>query len=57
MEINNLKEVYFDQYCKTCVHKDCAEAEDPCHECLNNCVNTNSHKPVRYVKKGDIYVK
>lgn len=50
-EINNLKEVYFDQYCKTCVHKDCAEAEDPCHECLNNCVNVNSHKPVRYIKK------
>ena len=50
MEINNLKEVYYDQYCKTCRHKECAEAEDPCHECLTECVNVNSHKPVRWEK-------
>lgn len=44
------KEVYFDQYCKTCVNKDLDEHEDPCHECLNNPSNVDSHKPVYYEK-------
>lgn len=46
------KEVYFDQYCKTCVSKDVKEHEDPCHDCLNHPSNTDSHKPVRYVSDG-----
>lgn len=45
------KEVYFDQYCKTCAHKDIPESEDPCHECLNNPVNLYSHKPTEW--KGE----
>ena len=47
------KEVYFDQYCKTCVSKDVKENEEPCYECLDNPVNSYSHKPVKYVKKED----
>lgn len=42
------KEVYFDQYCKTCKHKKVEESEDPCHDCLNEPVNLNSHKPVKW---------
>ena len=49
--IDGLKEVYFDQYCKTCQHKDVDESEDPCDECLNEPVNSYSHKPVNYEEK------
>ena len=46
------KEVYFDQYCKTCEYKDLAESEDPCYDCLHEAVNFESHKPVNYKEKG-----
>ena len=45
------KEVYFDQYCKTCEHKDSPESEDPCYECLDEPVTYESHKPVKYKEK------
>lgn len=48
---DSYKEVYFDQYCKTCVSKDKKEYEDPCDECLSEPVNLYSHKPVNY-KEG-----
>lgn len=51
MNKNDLKEVYFDQYCKTCKYCEVNEAEDPCDECLSNPVNTYSHKPVNYENK------
>lgn len=48
---DGFKEVYFNQYCKTCVHKDLKETEDPCTECLDEPVNLESHKPVRWEEK------
>lgn len=45
------KEVYFQQYCKICKHELEDEAEDTCHECLQNPTNINSHKPVKYEEK------
>lgn len=45
------KEVYFDN-CKTCEHCDLKETEDPCFECLNEAVNANSHKPVKWKEKN-----
>ena len=48
---SELKEVYFDQYCKTCEHKDLKESESPCDECLSEPMNTNSHKPVKYIER------
>ena len=42
------KEVYFNQYCPKCKHKDVPETEDPCNECLTEPVNEYSHKPVRF---------
>lgn len=47
MEIRE-KIVEFDKYCKTCEYKDSKDHLDPCHECLNNPVNTDSRKPVNY---------
>lgn len=48
-----LKEIYFYQYCPTCLYKDKTEADDPCWDCLNEPVNEDSHKPVKYKKKED----
>lgn len=45
------KEVFFDQYCKTCEHRDLAESEDPCYDCLEEPTNLESHKPVNYKEK------
>ena len=36
------------EYCKTCEHFKEKDFLDPCHECLNNPVNTNSQRPVNY---------
>ena len=51
MDINEQKEVYFDQYCKLCKNVDLDEATDPCYGCLNYPVNLYSHKPVNFEKK------
>lgn len=48
---NDMKEVYFDQYCKTCIHKNLKEDEKPCDSCLEEPVNLYSHKPVRWEGK------
>ena len=45
------KEVYFDQYCSKCKHKEKKEDEDPCYACLAEPVNTYSHKPVYFTEK------
>lgn len=48
-------EVYFDQYCNTCKHKDNPESEPPCDECLENPTNLNTHKPYRYEERDNTY--
>ena len=45
------QEVYFDQYCKTCKHKDLEDFKDPCNRCLDNPMNANSHKPIMWEEK------
>lgn len=47
---SNLKEVYFGAYCPKCVHKDVAEADEPCFDCLAEPANVDSHKPVKWVE-------
>lgn len=46
-----LKEVYFDNFCAQCMHKDKTEDESPCDECLSKPVNEYSHKPVFFIRK------
>lgn len=46
------KEVYFDQYCVDCKHKNESEDSVACNECLYNPCDDDSHKPVNYVKDG-----
>lgn len=45
------KEVYFSQYCGICKFMKRGEDDEPCCECLNNPVNLNSHKPVKWQVK------
>lgn len=45
---NKDKEVYFDEYCPKCIHKDNEETDDPCWDCLREATNVNSHKPVYF---------
>lgn len=40
--------VEFDQYCKTCQHRDLKDFKDPCNDCLAEAVHANSIKPVYY---------
>ena len=47
-----MKEVYFNQYCKTCKNFDKPEHEDPCVSCLAQGANFQSHKPTKYEEKG-----
>lgn len=47
----DFKIVRFDEYCKKCKHKDKKEDETPCDECLDNPVNVDSHKPVKFEEK------
>lgn len=42
------KIVEFDKYCDRCKYKDNPAVEDPCNECLDNPVNEDSYKPVKF---------
>ena len=48
MELDGMKEVYFDKYCKTCRHAKKKEDESPCDARLAAAVNQYSHKPLKY---------
>ena len=48
---DGMKEVYFDKYCETCIHKNLKEHDSPCDDCLTESVNQYSHKPVKYEEK------
>mgnify|MGYP003533536797 CR=1 FL=1 len=49
-----MKEVYFDEYCRSCEHFSVKEYEDPCDECLSNPSNVYSHKPVKYTYNKEV---
>ena len=46
------KEVRFDIYCPKCKNENTSEEEDPCRDCLNHPVNTQSEKPTRWEDKN-----
>lgn len=46
--IGDYKEVYFEDYCPKCKHYKELESCDECDECLDNGVNQDSHKPIRF---------
>ena len=46
--MENIKEVYYHEYCSLCVHKDLPENEEPCEECLTISGRIFSHKPEHF---------
>lgn len=52
--MNEEKEVYFDQYCKSCKHHGLEESKDPCNDCLAEPGNTNSHLDTEKMDAIDI---
>lgn len=49
--VNEYKEVYYDQHCKTCKHEKLEDTEEPCNDCLSEPINLHSHKPVKWEEK------
>lgn len=47
------KEVYYDQYCKTCRFEKMPEDDENCDYCLDHPVNEHSHKPVNWKPKDN----
>lgn len=47
----NMKEVYFDIFCKLCKYSDTEETGLPCDECLTQGYNKNSHTPIKFKGK------
>lgn len=51
MECSSEKEVYFGVYCKKCEHFNKTDDQEPCCDCLEEPVNSYSHKPVYFKEK------
>ena len=51
MDDRNMKEVRFDQYCKSCKYEELDEKFDPCNECLEYGYLENTRKPCKYEEK------
>lgn len=46
-----MKEVDFNKYCAICVHKNVAQEDEPCNECLTCGALPESHKPIMFKAK------
>ena len=44
-------EVDFEYYCPKCKHEEVSETKDPCNECLDQCWNEETRKPIKFVEK------
>lgn len=51
MDYQAYKEVYYHEYCKKCKHRNVANTDMPCDECLSEPLNWNTHRPVKYEEK------
>lgn len=45
------KEVYFAEYCPLCKYHALDEHDEPCTDCLDEPVNYDSHRPVKFEQK------
>lgn len=50
-ENTGYKIVDFEPFCKTCEYQKRPEFEKPCNECLENPVNFESKRPLKWSKK------
>ena len=44
--------IQFEKWCPKCEHYPKDGYKDPCNECLENSVNQNSEKPVKFAQKS-----
>lgn len=51
MEESKEKIVHYHLYCHKCEYWSSPEIEDPCDECLRECTNIDSHKPINFKEK------
>ncbi len=51
MDDENLRIIRFDIWCNQCQHKDLAENESPCDECLEYPARLYSSKPEKFEEK------
>jgi hypothetical protein len=49
--IGDLKHVNYDKYCEKCKYFKQPDYEDPCDECMDNPVNQDSYKPIKFEEK------
>lgn len=49
---DNMKEVYFYEFCPKCIHADEDQTCEECHNCLNEPARQYSHKPLNF-KESD----
>lgn len=45
---DHYKEVYFDQYCGSCKHRDDPNDSEVCNDCLYEPARIDTHKPLNY---------
>lgn len=51
MNSDNLREVHFEKYCKTCKYSDLEEIFEPCTICLESGMNESTDQPVLWEEK------
>lgn len=51
MDSQNIKEVYFNEYCNKCEYEKESEDHIACRECLSVPARENSHKPEKFIPK------
>lgn len=54
MENENYKEVYFSEYCASCVYKEKDEEYPKCAECLDEPVRLYSHRPKNWTNRRGV---
>lgn len=53
LDKTGMKFVDFEKYCKKCEYNNTAESDVPCWECLEQPVNYNSEKPIRFKERDE----
>lgn len=51
MNQSNMYIADFFKHCKTCKNEKVQENQEPCNECLSQCFNYNTDKPINWKKK------
>ena len=54
--MNEEKEVYFDQYCKSCKYHGLEESKDPCNDCSGLFRHFDEHSSLSTLPFSNIYL-